>query len=69
MISKSGKEHIALRLREEFGKDIFGEEELTEEFWTELYIRCSDLFKTPEGCVDLDFFWSEDLRRLLLGKK
>ena len=69
MISKTGKEHITLRLQEEFGKDIFGEEELTDEFWTELYIRCSDLFKTSEGYVDLDLFRSEDLRQLLLGKK
>ncbi len=68
MIIESVKPHLVSRLREEFGKDTFCEDELTEDFWSELYIRCSDVFKTPEGKVDLDFFRSEDLRQFLLSK-
>ncbi len=68
MIIESAKSYLASRLRDEFGKDTFSEDELTEDFWVELYIRCSDIFKTPDGYVDLDFFWSEELRQFLLRK-
>lgn len=69
MIKESAKEYISSRLIEEFGKDTFDENELTAEFWTDLYVRCADLFRISDGRVDLDFFWSEDLQQWLLSKK
>lgn len=51
------------------GKGTFREEELNKEFFTELYISCSDFFKIAEGLVDLDLFWSDSIRSFLLKEK
>ena len=52
-----------------FGKNTFTEDELTKEFYTELYIGCNEFFRTEEGLVNLDWFWHEELREWLLTKK
>lgn len=52
-----------------FGKDSFTEDELTSEFYSELYIGCNEFFRTEEGLVNLDLFWHEELREWLLTKK
>lgn len=53
-------------LIEVFGKATFDEDELTQEFYTDLRIGLSDYFRTPDGLVDLDYFWSPVLREWLL---
>ena len=69
MIKESAKAYLSFRLIEEFGKDIFKENELTAEFWTDLYIKCNDFFRLPDGGVDLDFFHSKDLYQWLVSEK
>ena len=55
------------QLIEVFGKNTFTEEELTKDFYTSLHIFCGNCFETPEGLVDLDWFWHEDVRNWLLA--
>ena len=53
------------QLMNTFGKTTFTEEELTKDFYTELYISCADCFKGKNG-INLDQFWSPQLREWLL---
>ena len=57
------------KVTEIFGKNTFTEAELTEEFYTILYIGCGDFFRTENGCINLDWFWHEELREWLLAEK
>ena len=52
-----------------FGKNSFTEDELTKDFYTELYIGCNEFFCTEDGSVNLDWFWHEELREWLLAEK
>lgn len=56
-------------LKKLFGKDTFVESELTQDFFSTLYNGSGDIFKTDSGAVDLDFFWSENVRRWLLDPR
>ena len=56
------------RLMETFGKDTFTEEELTKDFFTKLRISCGDLFSSDDGAFDLNTFWSDRVKDILLGK-
>ncbi len=58
-------ESFRQRLLDIFGKTVFDEAELTKEFYTTLYISFSDFFQ-KDGGVDLDQFWSPELREWLL---
>ena len=52
-----------------FGKNSFTEDELTKDFYTELYIGCNEFFRTEDGSVNLDWFWHDELREWLLAEK
>ena len=53
------------RIIEVFGKSTFAEEELTEDFYSELYVSCSEYF-TVDGSINLDRFRSPQLREWFL---
>ena len=57
------------KVTESFGKNTFTEEELTEEFYSLLYISCGDFFRTEDGFININWFWNEELREWLLTKK
>lgn len=69
MLNELGRTELSKLLHRTFGKDTFTEDELTKDFYTNLYIGSGDFFKTEDGCMDLDFFWSEDVREYLLEDK
>ena len=52
-----------------FGKNTFTEDELTNEFYTELYMGSNEFFRTEQGLANMDWFWHEELREWLLAKK
>ena len=56
---------IRERLREEFGKDTFTEEELTREFWADYLIASGAWFKEDDGSTNMDAFWRS--KPILLG--
>ena len=55
------------RLVDVFGKDTFTEEELTRDFYTKLRISCGDVFTSEDGIFDLDTFFSNQVKDILLG--
>lgn len=55
------------RLVETFGKDSFTEEELTKDIYTQLRISCGDLFSSENGAFNMDDFWSDKVKDILLG--
>ena len=69
MLNDLAKEKLTLLLCRTFVRNKFTEEELTEEFWTELRIQGNDFFLTEDGYFDLNFFWSEDVREWILADK
>lgn len=69
MLNEFGKKRLTEILLTTFGKATFSEDELTEKFWSDLYISSNDFFQSREGAVDLDYFWSDDVRRWILEDK
>lgn len=69
MLIDSEKEKLTLLLSRTFGKTEFNEEEFTRKFWSELRIRSDDFFLTEDGCFDVDFFWSDEVRDWILADK
>ena len=60
--------NLKKRLVEAFGKDTFTEDELTQDFYTKLRISCGDVFTSEDGIFDLDAFFSNQVKDILLGK-
>ncbi len=56
-------------LKSVFGKDTFTEDELTQEFYTTLYISCDEFFRTDDNAINLELFWSENVKHYLLEPK
>lgn len=69
MSNEGWKRAFSEKLAEVFGKNVFSEEEMTKDFYTELRIKCSDFFKTEDGAFDQDLFGSDDLRNWLMADK
>lgn len=69
MSNEEWKKALSEKLVEIFGKNVFLEEDLTQEFYTEFRIQCSDFFKTEDGAFDQDLFWSEALKNWLQEDK
>lgn len=63
------KAALSKRLIEVFGKDTFTEAELTKDFYVDFNIKCNEFFRTEDGGVDMDLFWSEGLKKWLLSQK
>lgn len=59
--------NLKKRLVEAFGKDTFTEEGLTQDFYTDLRISCGDIFTKDDGAFDLDTFFSDQVKDILLG--
>jgi len=52
-----------------FNKDVFTEEEIqNKEFYTILRLNCNECFITEDGSFNLDLFWSEYTRDVIIGK-
>lgn len=69
MIDEEYFANFSKRLIEVFGKDTFTEDELTKEFYVDLSIKCHDFFQTDDGYVDLDWFWSDAIKKFLISTK
>jgi len=69
MINEEYFSNFSKKLNEVFGKDTFTEDELTKEFYVDLYIKCNEFFQTDDGYVNLDWFWSDDIKKFLISTK
>lgn len=69
MLNELGKKELTKILIRTFGKDTFVESELTDSFYSDLYNSGSDFFRNGGDCVNLDFFWSDDVRDWILADK
>lgn len=69
MLNELGKKRLTEILLTTFGKTTFSEDELTEKFWSDLYINSNNFFQSQAGAIDLDFFWSDDVRSWILEDK
>lgn len=69
MINEEYFANFSKKLTEVFGKDTFTENELTKEFYVDLYIKCNEFFQTDDGYIDLDWFWSDAIKKFLISTK
>lgn len=63
------KAALSKKLIEAFGKDTFTEADLTKDFYFDFNIKYNEFFRTEDGGINMDMFWSNELKKWLLSQK